>query len=219
MSKEAIKQEREYWDCRYREALPSGGRTFIDEEWDLINRFVYELGVVTDIGCGDLRFWEGRWDKVDVYQGLDISKEIIERNRANKIVGKQTFICAPAEEYCAALEAHTVFCLNTLFHIMDAENFHKILDNICRYAKRYLILSAWMKNPFLEGDSDGVYQKYVPFDANFVLSHGFEGVIYMRQVSLGSTQNVVNSENVLDLKEHNLKNRIDKGFYIFRRVQ
>lgn len=190
----AERRERVYWDKRYAAGQPSGNRSsaVIRQEWEIIDEHIPQLGVVTDIGCGDLRFWEDKWDKVSSYIGVDISQEIIEKNRAIHFQTGKAFFCMPAEEYCSALEAHTVFCLNTLFHIMDTVNFYKILENICQYAKRHIVLSTWMKNPFNEGDTDNHYQRYTPFDVGFVETRGFK---------------------LVAMKEFGIK-----GFYIFRRV-
>jgi 2-polyprenyl-3-methyl-5-hydroxy-6-metoxy-1,4-benzoquinol methylase len=217
MSQQAIDREREYWDKRYINQGPSGYRykEIIKKEWAIIDKHLPDLGAVLDVGCGDLRFWEGNWGKTYSYIGLDISKEIIEKNRTKHWdASKLSFITAPAEDYMPSLKADTVFCLNTLFHIMNESNFYKILDNLCKYAKKCLVLSTWVSNPFIEGDTDGEYQKYTFFDRKYVISRGFKNLGSYKFISIAKEQVLISKNK----RVRNMKDRSEKGFFIFQRI-
>ena len=136
----------EYWEERYASGSASGcgsigpSRTW---KWDIINCYLPKIDRIIDVGCGDLSFWEGRSYKD--YTGIDISKTIIERNREKR--PKWNFIVSPAETYINGVTGECVFCLDTLFHIMDDGTFISILENLCYYSTKYIFIHTWFRNP------------------------------------------------------------------------
>jgi len=165
-------REEAYWETRYSLGYDSGegsageGR---DWKWKMITEFAPRITSVIDVGCGDLRFWKGEPIK---YVGIDISKTIIERHR--KIPRKNwKFIRAPAEKRIEDLEAPFVFCMDLLFHIMDDDKYETILENLCYYSSRFIIIHTWINNCFgdrNEGpftDPEGQYMTFRRFEDYF----------------------------------------------------
>ena len=160
---------------------------------------------VLDVGCGDLVFWEG-CDCED-YVGIDISNVVNQRNRIAR--PKWVFITSPAEVYISGLHAETVLCMDVLFHINKYEDFMRIINNLTRYADKRLILSVWMESPFKEGNSDGLYQFYHPFDEPLVTEKGFKSVKRI-QIKMFSAE-PVDPKSIL-------KDAMYKALYIFERA-
>ena len=71
----------DYWDSRYRAGGHSGADAVgVSKEWkwSIIDRFItVEESDVLDVGCGDMRFWEGR--DCRKYMGMDFSEGAIEK--------------------------------------------------------------------------------------------------------------------------------------------
>jgi 2-polyprenyl-3-methyl-5-hydroxy-6-metoxy-1,4-benzoquinol methylase len=135
-----------YWDERYASGGESGsGSIGPSRTWklDVIDCFLPQIDHVIDVGCGDLSFWEGRSCKH--YTGIDISKAIIEKNREKR--PDWNFIVSPAETHVEGLKSECVFCLDVLFHIMNDKTFIAVLNNLCRYATKYIIIYTWIRNP------------------------------------------------------------------------
>jgi hypothetical protein len=136
---------------------------------------------VIDIGCGDLQFWDGEMPLY--YIGVDISPEIIQQNK-NKYP-ELTFIASngitPLD-----ISSNIVICFDMLWHIIDDDDYIKILKNIKCYSDKYIIIYTWNSNPFNKNilyrlyaniarfkhgkgfslektDNDGGYQKYRNF--------------------------------------------------------
>ncbi len=149
--------KKEYWERRYRKGKDSGegsGGETRAWKWNLILSVIPELNCVVDVGCGDLRFWEGM--ECDSYVGLDISPTIIMKNRQAR--PEWGFICGNAAiRY--PLRGDIVFCMDMLFHIMDDKDFNKILVNLMNYSKKWLIIYTWDNNP-LNSKDDGKYQAF-----------------------------------------------------------
>lgn len=177
-----------YWENRYRGGGASGrGSVGHLRGWKWTH-----IGVVDDVldyGCGDLTFWEGK--TCQHYTGVDISPTILEANRVKRpawsflLVEDFRRLGAPSESYDTAL------CLDVLFHIMDDEEYRKILETIFSVAKRRVVIYTWRNNPFSRrggtrrmlvglmnlqrgvlcgglkslihpSDNDGLYQRYRP---------------------------------------------------------
>lgn len=136
---------------------------------------------IIDVGCGDLQFWT---NELPVrYIGVDISSVIIQKNKAT--YPDVTFLVSNAASELD-ISADVVICFDMLFHIIDDDEYIKILTNVKKYAKKYIILYTWNRNIFGENlyyrllialvnfkhgkglsfkiiDGDGKYQKYRDF--------------------------------------------------------
>lgn len=199
--------ERKFWNKKYGEGGISGrgsiGR-YRNWKWNQIQLTCgLEISSLIDVGCGDLSFWKhpiankilkGKGFK---YTGIDISDIIIKRNRS--FAPKLEFICAPAHTPQPGLRADVVLVLDLLFHIMDDGEYEQLIETLCEYTNKELVIYTWKKNPFLlqNTDTDGVSQKYRPLGD---VRHIF-------------TQNDLNLVNALDVP-YDPFGRI----YFFRRV-
>jgi hypothetical protein len=152
-------KEHEYWNHRYASGLTSGqgsvGR-LRDFKWKIINKHIPHLDNVIDVGCGDLRFWDAI--SCANYTGIDISDIVIERDKIVRSNWK--FICSPAEDLIRGLQDENVICLDMLFHIMNEDTFVKILNNLCAYSRTNIFIYNWIRNPFDNKVSDGIYQYF-----------------------------------------------------------
>jgi hypothetical protein len=137
---------------------------------------------IIDIGCGDLQFWDEKLPKY--YTGVDISPTIVEINK-NKYPDA-LFICSNAA-LTLNISSDAVVCFDMLWHILDDDDYVKILQNMKKYAKTYIIIYTWNRNVFDQTtfkdkirnvlyhiknkesilvkplDNDGGYQKYRNF--------------------------------------------------------
>jgi len=165
-------REEAFWETRYRLGDDSGIGSAEEErdwKWKKITEFAPRISSVIDVGCGDLRFWK---DEPDRYVGIDISKTIIERNRMIPRMNWK-FICAPAEKRIDGLKAPFVFCIDLLFHIMDDDRYEAILENLCYYSSRFIIIHTWINNFFGDRDRgpftdpDGQYMTFRRFEDYF----------------------------------------------------
>ena len=148
-------KERTYWNNRYSLGMDSGSCSvgkLKDWRWKIIKKHAkLKNKSVLDVGCGDLRFWDGV--KHTDYTGIDISKVIIEQNRVNK--PNWFFICEDASipsnnlmaDIVFYLMADVVFCFEMLFHIMTEESYIRILQNLNRWTKETLFVSCWSERP------------------------------------------------------------------------
>jgi hypothetical protein len=98
---------------------------------------------VIDVGCGDLRFWEGR--DCAKYVGIDISPTILEKNMHERPQWK--FILMDAQTPIKEIRARIVLCLDILFHILDDAAYIRILENLCTYSKEWIFIFTWAENP------------------------------------------------------------------------
>jgi len=162
------KLEQKYWNTRYRSGCNSGIGSvghYRDWFWSVITKHISPEDVI-DVGCGDLLFWEGR--TCSHYIGIDISKFIIQRNRLH--CPEWRFICGDAADYIEGLSAEVVFCIALLFHIEKESEYRKILENLCRYSQKWIIISTWMKKPPV---FDSTYQFYHRFEHYFDIFHRY----------------------------------------------
>lgn len=153
----------------------------ISNKWkhDIISKyFTFDTESIIDMGCGDLQFWED--DIPKNYIGVDISQEIINRNKLK--YNDRIFIASDAS-IDLNISANVVICFDMLFHIQDDETYIDILKNIKSYSKNYIVTYTWNRNPFSSSlfkrleivlmrikhkgiisfksvDNDGGYQKY-----------------------------------------------------------
>ena len=97
--------EEKFWNKKYAEGGISGQGSigkYRTWKWVKIREVIGNFRDVIDVGCGDLRFWEHPIANKILnkrrfkYLGIDISNEIINRNR--KFAPKLTFICAPSHD-------------------------------------------------------------------------------------------------------------------------
>ena len=139
--------EREYWNQRYTEGGDSGfcsvGKL---REWrhKIIKKNVsLKDKSVLDVGCGDLRFWEG--NKHKDYTGIDISSVIINKNKPLR--PDWDFICADASKLELDQRFDVVLCFEMLFHIMSEEAYIGILKNLNQWTGEMLFISCWSGRP------------------------------------------------------------------------
>lgn len=174
--------ERDFWNKKYEQGGISGRGSigkYRSWKWKQI-QFTCGLPIssLIDVGCGDLSFWDhpiakkilkGRGFK---YTGIDVSDNIIKRNRGS--FPKLKFINAPAHVEQPNLRASLVLALDLLFHIMDEGEYNLALDTLCRYSNRYLVIYTWKKNPFLVQNvfTDGVSQYFRKLgDSKHIFNH------------------------------------------------
>jgi ubiquinone/menaquinone biosynthesis C-methylase UbiE len=149
MQNQKQKRPDEYWDKRYSSGGKSGiGSIGVERKWkwNTIDSYVETLDDVLDVGCGDISFWENR--DCEKYIGIDISETIIQKNRLER--PDWTFICKNAKNRIENLSKDVVLCLDVLFHIMNDTQYREILENLCYYSQKYIIIHTWHKNPFTE---------------------------------------------------------------------
>ena len=163
--------EEAYWETRYSQGLDSGKGSGGEDrawKWAIITKLVPKMTSVVDVACGDLRFWEGRIG-LEKYVGIDISKTIVEENRRKQ--PDCDFIWSPAERRIEGLKAPVVLCMDLLFHIMDDDRFEAILENLCYYSSRHILIHTWIMNPLgnREPYTDGKYMTFRRFEDYFPL--------------------------------------------------
>lgn len=174
------------WNEHYKFGGKSGDpdQYSISRNWKkgIINKYCdITKDSLIDIGCGDLQFWDGKIP--DNYTGIDISQVIIQKNKL--LYPNAKFICSSATEQMD-ISANTVICFDMLWHIIDDDDYIKILQNIKKYSKNIIIIYTWNRNIFDKGlifrifsslvtykktgildftqkDNDGGYQKYRDF--------------------------------------------------------
>lgn len=162
--------ERRFWNKRYEQGGISGRGSigkYRNWKWKQI-QFICGLpnNSLIDVGCGDLSFWNHPIAKKILkgrgftYTGIDVSDNIIKRNR--RAFPKLNFINAPAHIEQPGLRASVVFALDLLFHIMDDGEYEMLIETLCQYTNQFLVIYTWKKNPFLglNRDGDDIYQKY-----------------------------------------------------------
>ena len=146
--------EKKFWNRKYAEGGISGRGSigkYRTWKWVKIRDVIGNFREVIDVGCGDLKFWEHPVANKILnqrrfkYLGIDISDEIITRNR--KFAPNLKFICAPSHERIPE-KAEVVLALDLLFHIMDQGNFEETLDQLCKASKQWIVIYSWQKNPF-----------------------------------------------------------------------
>jgi hypothetical protein len=161
------------WEDHYAK----GGRSGDPEDYklsrpwkhDILKKY-YNMGIDTiiDVGCGDLQFWNKM--PPTKYIGIDISKTIVDKH--NLMFDDKPFICSNASNKLD-IHADVVICFDMLWHIIDDNEYIKILNNIKSYSNKYIFIYTWNSNPFnigiinqirskLFGEriDDGGYQKY-----------------------------------------------------------
>ena len=167
------------WDQHYKSGGESGNpddyaRAMADR-WSVLTKYIcFGIDTVLDLGCGDLQFWDdyplGSW-----YTGVDISDTIIGKNQKSYPLANFE-ICNIAEYRGASCDV--VLCSDVLFHIIDDDEYVRILQNIARHTNRVAIIRTWDTNPlntitsrlmrlkatgtfvFGENTTDGYHQAY-----------------------------------------------------------
>jgi hypothetical protein len=180
---EMAKVERKFWNKKYEQGGISGrGSIGFYRNWKW-NQLQFNCEVpnhysVIDVGCGDLSFWNHpipkkmMKDRNFKYTGIDISDNIIHRNR--KVWPQHDFIIAPAHIEQPDRRASLVLAMDLLFHIMDDGEYEVALETLCRYTLKYLAIYAWKKNPFLVQniESDGISQTFRKLgDSKYIFLH------------------------------------------------
>jgi hypothetical protein len=113
---------------------------------------------IIDIGCGDLQFWNNNLPLY--YTGIDISPVIIQKNKER--YPNATFIVSNAAD-SLDISSNVVCCFDMLWHILDDNDYVKILKNIKRYSDEYSIIYTWNKNVFDKGFGNRLFTTFINF--------------------------------------------------------
>jgi SAM-dependent methyltransferase len=152
-----------YWNTRYMLGGNSGYNSELEKNnyanyvWSLIEKCAGKQTDVLDVGCGDLVFWKDR--DCEKYTGIDVSSDIIKKNK--KLRPNWKFIVSSASAKLD-VSAETVICMNTLYHIMNDDDYNKIINNLTTWSKKWLMIITWHKRP-VNLNPDDYYQKYRDF--------------------------------------------------------
>jgi len=150
---EVFKMEKRYFNKNYGKGKDSGTGSkgkYRKWKWDIIDLFAKDLikKECVDVGCGDLTFWEKPYSPFPRtcfnYKGIDFSEVVVELNRA-KYPDRQ-FILANATVK-QGIKSPVVLCLDLLFHVLNDEDYVKIIDNLCDYTERFLFIYTWQLKP------------------------------------------------------------------------
>lgn len=160
--------EKEYWNNRYRKGSSGLGSVgaYRAWKWLVINKYVDAQDVI-DVGCGDLRFWEGR--SCRNYVGIDFSELVIKK--AEKLRPEWRFICGNATDFVEGLHAEVVLCIALLFHVMDDKEYPQVLENLCRYSRKWVFVNTWIKNPLHSTKSHQIFRR---LKTDVFCKHNFE---------------------------------------------
>ena len=131
-----------------------------------------------DVGCGNLSFWRYNlffYRQCKKYVGIDISDIIINKNKIRFRKHKnKTFIRVSSSEFIKDLSSKVVLCMDVLFHIVDDEEVYiKTLINLCKYSKKWIILTNWYREPINYKVSFQKYRDFKSYQYIFIES-GFE---------------------------------------------
>lgn len=138
----------QYWDKRYQAGRHSGDGSrgeHAKRKAGIIRRFmqVHNLKNVYDLGCGDMFIMNQVHKNIpDIqYTGVDISPEIVSRNKKLHPWGKFQVV-----EAGAPIEGSydLVICYDVLFHLPNPA-FDRTLKILRDADARWVILSAWRK--------------------------------------------------------------------------
>jgi len=135
-----------YWEERYQEGGPSNTGQVVESYrwmWSVIKKYDPHPEDIIDVGCGDLTFWKGR-DCLN-YLGIDISPTILKKNWKERPNWK--FNCQDAATPISS-SAKTVLCFNVLFHIVDDEDYLRIIENLTKATEKLLFIFTWTRDPY-----------------------------------------------------------------------
>lgn len=145
---------RTYWNRRYRRdpGLGSGlgSRGHVrDYKQELLRATVemFQPDSILDVGCGDMEVSmalpEGG------YLGIDISEEIIARNRS-QYPGRR-FLCGGLLELDLD-PADLVVCLDVCIHMRSAEEYHRFLSRLVSCARKGGVVAGYDSRPPVVSD-------------------------------------------------------------------
>lgn len=135
------------WEEHYKNGGQSGDPLDYakSREWklELLSRhYTMDKDSIIDVACGDLQFWSGKPPLN--YTGVDISSTIIDRHK--RMFTDRNFICSDAGTLLN-IKADVVICFDMLWHIIDDNEYVKVLENIKRYSDKYIFIFTWNSNP------------------------------------------------------------------------
>ena len=176
-----FKDQKEYWEARYRSGRNSGCGS-VDEnrkwKWNIIESTLdHRIISVIDYGCGDLSFWKlSFWKRKECidYIGIDVSLHQLAINRKSR----PTWKFVEATDIESVEPRPVVLCMDVLFHIIPEDDYLKVIENLIKLSTDYIFIHTWINNPFkhLNRISDGKYQIFREFDKYFPIfnDHGFK---------------------------------------------
>jgi trans-aconitate methyltransferase len=177
-----LEQDARYWNDRYSHGGNSGEGSYNDLEkkvrLDAIARFP-EARTVLDVGCGDishiadiLRILPGAQ-----YTGIDISSEIIKRNRERNIPRCRFVHAQTWTDY----EADLVICFDVLYHISDQAEYESMLQKLDQ--ARGLLIIAYNESTLNEPSARHVIKRklvhFRPFEEVVIPSENRQKSLYI----------------------------------------
>ncbi len=139
----SIQWERDYWNQRYSNGHGSGAGSqgpMMQRKVDILSNLP-DLHVVTEIGCGDFNFGRHLMDQIPKasYDGYDIAPAILDRNRESYELPRIRFHDMDYRlDWCDLL-----ICVDVLFHIIEDEEYQRMLDTINKTKWKYLAITAY----------------------------------------------------------------------------
>jgi len=161
-----LEQDARYWNDRYSHGGNSGEGSYNDLEkkvrLDAIARFS-EAKTVLDVGCGDISHIADilRLLPKAQYTGIDISSEIVMRNREKKIERCRFGHAQCWTDYAADL----VICFDVLYHIIDQAEYDRMLENLDR--ANGLLIIAYNESAINEPSAKHVIKRRLAPFRNF----------------------------------------------------
>jgi len=136
--------ERAYWNNEYKQGNGSGpGSTghMLQHKIDFLNKFIEEhkVSAIIDFGCGDGELMSKLKITDPNYLGIDISIESIKLCKGKRPLSDIIQSAFPDADINFRLNAHTVICIDVLFHILDIEELKLTLCKIWESADKYII--------------------------------------------------------------------------------
>lgn len=155
-----------YWDKRYMSNTNSTGLDKTEEKkffsfFNLLMRGRSFKSVI-DFGCGDMRMLQGSRTMIERYVGVDASDVIIADHtfeyRENKgMTFYNTHSFFNRLTWDGVLDAEAVLLFNVLYHVMNDEDYDRIIKMAMNKAEEYIYILTWIKEP---KGYDRRHQKY-----------------------------------------------------------
>ncbi len=130
-----------YWNQRYSQGGSSGYGSYGEQLEKKLNWITpLDYNSITEIGCGDFNFGKNLLKRHPTgYVGYDVAPAIIEAN---------TFLFPDREfhvldDKVLVPSADLVLCVDVLFHVLEDEEYEKLLDRLELLWTKYLVVTAY----------------------------------------------------------------------------
>jgi trans-aconitate methyltransferase len=177
-----LERDAQYWNDRYAHGGTSGEGSYNELEkkvrLEAIARFP-EARTVLDVGCGDISHIADilRILPNAQYTGIDISSEIIMRNRARNIPRCRFVHAQAVTDY----EADLVLCFDVLYHISDQAEYDRMLENLNQ--ARGLLIIVYNESTINEPSARHVIKRklapFRPFEEVVIPSENRQKSLYI----------------------------------------